>query len=177
MPNFRSFSANITNFQTLLNIFGVSCDIIIITECWLQHNPNIVQFNNHNSFNTTNPIKQNDGIVVYVYCCLLAVTVREPKVNDASCLLNIATLAIYRPPSFSNLDPFIETLSVVLTSLSRNKTLIVRGDINIDITHNSDGYLSLLATRGLLPARNFPTHDTTCLDLKAIYNILLLTTR
>lgn len=172
--NIRSVSANFSDFTVLLKRINITCDLIIFSECWLAFNPIIPPLNNYITYTSTNPVNQNDGVVAYVSNNLLNVSICEPPIEDASCLLikiglDIAVLAIYRPHAFNNAENFLQSLLHVLSSLSSFQTVVITGDINIDIHPGnkdpfSEDYLNLLAIQGLIPAHSYPTHGLTCLD-------------
>lgn len=80
-----------------------------------------------------------------------------------------AIVCIYRSPSNSNTDEFVLQLSNLLDSLKSFSTVIISGDINIDIKTTSidqrrDDYLNQMAFQEFLPAHNFPTREGNCLD-------------
>lgn len=103
----------------------------------------------------------------------MRVKIDEPHLQDANCLIvtldcNTIIVAIYRPPGYKNIDPFIQSLNTLLLQLKYANVILI-GDINIDIRANnidnrSPVYLNLLASHGILPAHYLPTHGATCLD-------------
>lgn len=80
----------------------------------------------------------------------------------------IDIVAIYRPPSFQNIDKFLMALDSILGELSDFSSVAIVGDINIDIKSDSSEhapeYLNLTASHGLLPAHTLPTRNLNCLD-------------
>ena len=148
-------------------------DIIALTECWLPNTHNIPELTNYNHYLTNNNHTQNEGVVLYVHKKLQLVA-EEPSFLDANCLQvkidrNTVLLAIYRPPGYKDLDNFLNSLNDTLNKLSKFNTIIIAGDININIhDHSKDpakhSYLNLLATHGLLPAHTLPTRQQACLD-------------
>lgn len=172
--NIRSISANITGFKALLSRTKLTQDIIVLTECWLSCNPIIPVINGYDHYFSSISINKNDGIVVYIKSDILDVTVSEPGVLDANCMLikigkETCILAIYRTPSIRNITNFLNSLDFVLTNNSSYKNIIIIGDINIDIVEGNiddkaTDYLNLMACHGLLPAHNLPTHGKTSLD-------------
>lgn len=174
--NIRSINTNFDNFQTLLERTSLDCDIIVLNECWLPcaTNANIPTLPNYKSLSTTKHINQSDGVVVYIKSNL-SFTVEEPDLqNSASGLLikldtNISIFCIYRSPSNNNINTFLNSFNSILSSLSSSKTVIVTGDINIDITPSSldtrsHEYLNSIAFHGFLPAHQLPTRNNSCLD-------------
>lgn len=96
--------------------------------------------------------------------------------SDSNCLLltcepEVAIAAIYRSPSRSNANGFLNSLDNLLTTIASCKTALIVGDININITtgntdSNSEEYLNLTASHGLLPAYNKSTREASgaCID-------------
>ena len=160
-------------FLTTLHRFNNSFDVIILTECWLSDISTIPIIHSYTASYTQNKINQNSGVVVYVKDTWNYI-VSEPDLDDADCLQiqlsdNITILAIYRPPSFRIADNFLFSLNTIMKTLSHsNKTLILAGDLNIDLlatTKNQNmEYLCLMAEHGLFPAITKPTRGNACLD-------------
>ncbi|CAH2096746.1 unnamed protein product [Euphydryas editha] len=174
--NIRSINCNFLSFQTLLHRINIDCDIVVLTECWLPclSNTYIPILQNYTSFKTTKHINQSDGVVVYIKNDLLA-TCEEPDFNlSASGLIirinsEVAILCIYRSPSIDNIDCFLTVLNKILPSLYMFKSVVITGDINVDIKPStldmrSHNYLNCLAYHGYLPAHTLPTRAGNCLD-------------
>lgn len=174
--NVRSLNCNFSDFQILLTRIGFDCDVLILTECWLSCVSSVPTINGYCAFLTASNPLQNDGVVVYIKN-ELSFCVEEPILQNCNCLLikidknDTALLAVYRSPSYTNIDPFLESLDVTLASLSGFKSVAVVGDVNIDILSEgisapASQYLALTAYHGLLPAHCFITRDAsgTCLD-------------
>lgn len=173
--NIQSIYKNFDNFNVLLHRLNFNCDIIVLTECFLQNRKNLPLMQGYNRFNTLDNFNKNGGIVVYTRNTL-DVSVEEPTILDCNRLLikigsEIAVLAIYRSPSHTNTKVFTQSLNETLQKLSSYKNIVMLGDINIDIrpeNENSDAleYLNLCAFNGLLPAHTLVTRPSsgTCLD-------------
>lgn len=171
--NIRSVNCNFDRLLVLLTAIKVSCDVIILSESWLSKAPDIPQIAGYNSFFTRRNYIQNDGVVIYIKCSLES-SFTEPPFTDGNCLvckigLDLAIVAIYRSPSYKNVDNFITSLDSVLWTLRSFNSVCIMGDINIDIspniaTRNSAQYLDLMAFHGLLPGHQFPTRGNSCLD-------------
>lgn len=170
--NIRSINCNFDSFLTLLHRLTFQLDVLILSECWLSkssHIPSIPGFDNYES----NYNNQNEGIVVFVRIGIKYNIIR-PDVIDANCLTitfsnELAIVALYRSPSYKNLNPFFDSLNNVLTSLKSFKSLAVIGDLNINIISGNsnpivDEYLNLVALHGLLPSHCHPTREGNCLD-------------
>lgn len=172
--NIRSIgnSVNFENLQILLDRIKFGLDIIVLSECWLSKCPFVPNLSGYTSF-TTKYNNQNDGIVVYVRDTL-TLRVIEPNISDANCLTleltnNVVIIAIYRSPSYRNIEAFTNSLDNLLLSLRSFKTIAIIGDLNINISpnnidQNSNSYLNLLASHSMLPAHLFATRNSNCLD-------------
>lgn len=171
--NIRSVNMNLPAFEILLLRLGFECDIIILTECWIENDKPFPKLNNYNSAFTKNCINKNGGIIVYSKGNL-ELSIEEPDFLQANCLLiklglQTVIIAIYRSPSFLNIDLFLQSLDQILTKYERVPNLIIMGDLNIDIhpdnmDRNSPYYLELTASHGLLPSHYIPTRGDRCLD-------------
>lgn len=170
--NIRSINCNFDSLQILIHRLSVRIDVIILSECWLSKCPYIPElpgFASHQSGFKN----QNDGVVAYIRKDKIY-TIIEPVFNDANCLIiqfwnKLAVVALYRSPSYKNLNPFFNSLDLILTSLKSFNSLVMIGDLNINIipsmTDSSvEEYLNLVASHALLPAHNYPTREENCLD-------------
>ena len=180
--NIRSLSRNIDGFAVLLQNLDVSCDIIILTECWLSKQTVLPYLDGFYSRRTDTNINQNDGVVVYIKDSLKTV-VEEPVFQNSNCLLikiipDTVVMAIYRPPS-QNIDSFLDSLNINLVKISSYKNIVLVGDININIASgktdiHAQNYLNICAFHGLLPSHYYATHQSgSCLDHLLIYKILV----
>jgi hypothetical protein len=173
--NIRSVFKNIDSFNVFLHRLNYDCDIIVLTECWLNNRydniPGIPGYVTH--YSTINH-NQNDGVIVYIREPL-EVKIEEPNLKDCNGLIvkigtNSAILALYRSPSFKNLDSFYNSLDQTLHGLRSFKNIILTGDININICPDnyeagSQDYLNLCSYHGLLLGHSLPTHQSgSCLD-------------
>ncbi|KAL0832390.1 hypothetical protein ABMA28_001815 [Loxostege sticticalis] len=159
--------------MVLLSRLKLNCDLYILTETWNAVHTNLPIMNNYNRFSTTNNHNRSDGLVIYTKTGLTTI-VKEVILKDASCLTikinsNTIVIAIYRSPSIKNIDPFLNSLDKLLKKHKFYSTIILMGDINIDIKPNnqkpdSDKYLNFLAMHGLLAGHTFPTRFGSCLD-------------
>jgi exonuclease III len=170
--NIRSVNCNLDVLDVLLYRLGVQCDIIILTECWLSkvtENPLLNGFTSYSS----DFRNQNDGVIIYVQFDIKH-SVFTPPLLDAACLgLNcgndVSIFAIYRSPSYEKIDNFCDSLDSCLTKMEAVKSVIVIGDININILpgindQNTSKYLDLMSHHGILAAHFFPTHFGNCID-------------
>ena len=146
-------------------------DVIVLTECWLSDGSLIGQIEGYTSYHTVNNLNQSGGVVTYIKDCWNA-TVSEPLLQDAESLLvhlsdNISLIAIYRSPSRKP-DKFFSSLDEVLSSISKYPSIIVTGDININLLSVTDvskaQYLCLMSEHGLKQVISKPTRHDSCLD-------------
>lgn len=174
--NIRSINRNFLNFLTLQSRLNLSSDILVFTECWLPclSNSIIPTLDNYTTVQTNKHLNQNDGVVVYLKSNLPHTSEELNLCGMASGLLiklgtDSAIICIYRSPSTCNIDNFLNALDKIFSSLSNFKSVILVGDINVDITPasldaRSHSYLNRLAYHGLLPAHDLPTREDSCLD-------------
>jgi hypothetical protein len=175
--NIRSIYCNLDNLIVILTQFKFNVDIVILSECRLHPDKPIPSLNNYTTYSTTHHLNQNDGVVVYVRNTH-KYKVREIKLTHASCLeitiLDNKILGVYRSPSMNNAENFICTLNTHLESIKSCKSIILTGDININLKHKTNeqtydrsnrlNYLTMLAMHGVLPGHLLPTRDKACLD-------------
>ena len=125
--NIRSINKNFSNLKVFLTRLNFDCDIIVLSECWLSKVATIPVLEGYTSYCTGNTINQNDGITIYIKNNIKC-SVLEPHFVDANCLVckletDAVFIAIYRPPSFRNIDNFITSLNNVLNK-STSYTII-----------------------------------------------------
>lgn len=175
--NIRSIYANFVDFEITLSQLKFGIDIIVFSECRLNFNKPIPLLHNYTSYHTTYKQNQNDGVVVYIRNDHQAKVI-EIKLTHASCL-EITThdfkiLAIYRSPSIADATDFINSLTSHLYSITTKHSIIITGDLNINIIqrepkttyerNNMQHYLTSLSTYGILPGHTCPTREYSCLD-------------
>lgn len=171
--NIRSINCNFSNFITLVQRSNIAWDIIVLSECWLQSAKYIPAIHGYSYISTTRNNTQNEGIVIY-FNKQLKIEFDEPPIENANSLLvkvnnEYCILCIYRPPSSRDTTNFTASLDTVLSSLSNFRSIILCGDINLDINptgidHRANDYLNMLAGHAMLPGYTEPTHGRTCLD-------------
>lgn len=149
-------------------------DVILLTECWLNDNSIIGNIPGYAAYSSKRNINQNGGVVAYVRD-QWSVWVSEPDLIEACGLLLeipgiISIVGIYRSPSFSSISNFVHSLDQILSNLKNKSTIVVAGDINIDILdpkclHNDPSeYLCMTAGHNIRPAVTLPTRLDACLD-------------
>lgn len=175
--NINSIYCNLDDFLITLSTFSFKTDVIVLTECRLDPSKPIPELPNYASYRTEHLLNQNDGVVAYVKKSLRH-TVKEINLTHASCLevnvLNNTILGIYRSPSNSNAEHFINSLGAHLDNYPSHSSIIVAGDININIRpkliepsneyKNRMSYLNMLSAYGILAGHTFPTRERNCLD-------------
>lgn len=175
--NICSIYCNFDDFLVTLSSLPLEADILVLTECRLSTSKLIPQLDGYSSYSTTRQLNQNDGVVAYVKKSLQP-NVREIDLTHASCLqlsiLNFTILCIYRSPSRTNADGFINSLDQHLYTLTKQSNIIITGDININILPRPDeqsyeyknrtNYLSTLSGYGILAGHTIPTRQRSCLD-------------
>lgn len=175
--NIRSIYKNIDDLQVTLSTLTNDIDIIILTECRLNVNKPIPCITNYISFQTSNLLNQNDGVVLYAKNNTKS-KINEIKLQHASCLQvetnNYTIIGIYRSPSNHDAERFIDSLNQYLETIKTHKNIIIMGDININIIpkqnennydkNNRNNYLNMLGSHGILPGHLLPTREDSCLD-------------
>lgn len=171
--NIRSVNKNIIDFKVTLNRSNLDFDLIVLSECWLKGCDAIPELDGYSTYYTKEHINQNSGVIAYVRTNLSNVSVHEPSLLEADCLVvridNTTFICIYRSPSFHSADRFLQSLDNLLNDLKHTTNIIILGDINIDISNNTndakaDEYLDLLAMHHLIPGHTFPTRLEKCID-------------
>lgn len=170
--NIRSLNKNFDELVIYLRRIKLDCDFILLTECWLskvQNSlPSLPGYHSHMSSYKN----QNDGVVIYAKDNL-NYEILEPQLMESSGLMikyaNTVVVAIYRSPSFKKVEIFLESLNNVLSSLTKDVSVAIIGDININISpgtkdNYAEDYLNLIASHGYLPAHSLPTREQNCLD-------------
>lgn len=171
--NIRSVCGNIDQIPVLLQRLSIEVHVIVLTEARIDDSTIIPQLPNYRSYNTNKFINQNNGLVVYIKEGLNA-SVEEVNIREADCLTvklgsDFIIIGIYRPPCFPNKKTFIDSLDDTLAKLHSYNTVVLAGDMNINIDPNvldnsASNYLNMAASHGLLPTHYLPTRLSTCLD-------------
>jgi hypothetical protein len=171
--NIRSQQRNFDSFLVSLVRINIEFDIIILTECWLTDGSVIDKLPGYNAFRTTKFFNKSSGVVAYIKQSLSASAV-EPPFDEANCLSieipnDLTILCIYRSPSVTNLEKFLNSLDSTLNQVS-SRQIIVAGDINLDLMDNRSSstylsdYMCIMSAHGLIPAITRPTRLDACLD-------------
>lgn len=175
--NIRSIYCNFDDFLLMLTCLPFQPDIIVMTECRLSAIKCTPKLDNYNSFHTQIQMNQNDGVVVYIRESL-QYNVKEIQLQHASCLQlqisNTLILCIYRSPSNTSADGFVDSLGAHLETFTMQSSIVITGDININIApkpvepnheyRNRIKYLNTLSEYGILAGHTIPTRGINCLD-------------
>lgn len=185
--NIRSIS-NLDDFTIFLDQFNSSFDVIILTECWINKYYTSKSIQNYSEYHTTFNLNKSSGIVIYIKDGIQA-QVEEIPLSQSNCMKlvlnnNICIFAIYRSPSFINIDPFLFSLQSIINNSKKFERQIIIGDLNIntvpDYHRQSNDYLCLLAENGFTQTINSFTREQgsskSCLDHINVKNINFIDT-
>lgn len=173
--NIRSIRKNFDSFTVLLQDLDSHFDIIILSECWTDNSYTDINLPGYSTFHTTTKLNQNDGIVIFVTESLNP-CISEINLTEANCIKislgsDLSVFAIYRPPCFKNLTPFLNSLQKLLDDNLNTQQLILAGDLNVNILNcnpKTNEYLSLLSHYGLKSTINSTTRTSleskSCID-------------
>lgn len=170
--NIRSIQQNFKSFLVTLQRLSTPLDIIILTECWLSADVHPSQIPGYRSYATKNNLNRAGGVVAYVRENW-SETVSEPCFEEAEGLMinlssSVTVFGVYRSPSFTQVTKFIKNLSNAFATTNNNSSVILAGDININILDTLDNktmeYLTFMAEAGFLSAISEPTRGQSCLD-------------
>ncbi|CAK1594243.1 unnamed protein product [Parnassius mnemosyne] len=172
--NIRSYQRNFNDFKIALKRLDLDFDVVVLTECWLCDGIIFEPLEGYKIYQSLSQVNKCSGIVTYVKNSWNSeIAPQVHKLDDADSLLininnDLTVLGIYRSPSFSNTDRFISSLDSVLSDNQHKRTLVIAGDINININDpmsaQAANYLCLMASHGLYPAISKPTRGASCLD-------------
>lgn len=179
--NIRSYNKNFDQFLVLLQSLKIKFHCIVLSECWLRDDSDLMNVTGYNIFRSYNNLNQNDGIVVYIDNAL-SVSCSEVCVGGVATGLSLTfdwagvpcdLLAVYRSPS-SLLPPFFQGISGYINNSNKSKRAlgIIAGDLNIDfinVTQNSleESFFDDLHEAGFVSLIDKVTRSAsnTCLDL------------
>lgn len=175
--NIRSVYCNFNDLLITLSQLKFSPTIIILTECWLCDHKQIPMIPDYTCYFSSRHLNKSDGVITYIKDTHNA-KVSEIYIQDASSLQiqinNKTILAIYRSPSITNIDGFINSLDSHLETLKTHTHIFITGDININTLpregeqssdlKNRSNYLDMLGTHGISMGHNLPTRQLNSLD-------------
>jgi len=171
-------------FQALSKNFNFKFDLISFTESWLDDEiETLVKFDGYTPITKhKTPKKEGGGIAVYIkdhikYKLRTDLEFPRSKANlydgvfievPNQCLNESNTLIciIYRTPSHNSINEITTDLNSILDKIkSESKTVIITGDLNIDLlkynTHNqTTQFIDMLISNNLTPRVTLPTRIT-----------------
>lgn len=121
----------------------------------------------YNVFYNESTFNKNDGLVIYVKenISVISEIIKLSEINLLRCTFQLGNKtfgisATYRPPS-TDLNLFLNDFEDYILNLRTKNTEIFIGDLNLDISKNSDFminiYLNILSQRGFFSCINKPT--------------------
>lgn len=156
--NIRSMRTNFNSFLTTINNIIENIKIIILVETNInEEETSFYEIHGFESNFINRPNRSGGGIAIYVRNNLTYTNISttfssfESLCIKINTLENITIVAVYRPPSLNVYD-FIRELDDILQTIKRQKTVILLGDINIDLlkqTSVTNSYLDVLANNGM----------------------------
>ena len=186
--NARSLLKNKTEYDVLLESFGfhMKFDILSFTETWFNSElEKLVSFENYNQITKHKlPNKEGGGIAIYIKSYInwkqrTDLSFPSDKTNLYDGIFveiinsinrgndgNLLLFVLYRSPSHNTINEFREDLSLILDKVKQeNKTIVITGDLNIDLlkynAHSqSTDYLDMLLSNNLIPRISLPTRVT-----------------
>ena len=171
--NIRSFNANGTSFQSLIESLDKHLDFIVLVETWASPSTyKLCNLPEYNSFHVYRNEGRSGGVSIFVRDCFNAVKVDHMSmVNSAAEIcsvkvkingINILIIGIYRPHD-DTVQNFTCNLESLLQSTNVNEfsLIIVTGDVNINISNDSSPevqeYMSLMSSLHFVSVINDPT--------------------
>ena len=178
--NTRSLKKNFDSLKTYLSHFTVLPKFIAITETWLKENDES-SFQLPNFKFLSNPRKDRTGGGVGLYICnSLSFVIRTDLMQILGNVCeyiaietqidkdhSFIVISIYRPPN-CDLQIFNHNFKTLLEKLeieSNHKSIIVAGDLNIDLIKSNhhkhtEDFINILLAAGFLPTVTRPTSLT-----------------
>lgn len=179
--NIRSFAKNFDDLSVFLRELNVDIDIIVLTETWFS-NLNLCDIEGYVSYHSFRSESRGGGVSIFVRNDIKASHIQEKSyVTDSieCCTVEIcgsqhnkSTLvaALYRPPTAPIIE-FCNNVENNFLSMSRNKNVILCGDLNVDIVSpsvDSENLIHIFSTYNFLPLITLPTRvaefSATCID-------------
>lgn len=179
--NIRSYNRNFDEFLILLQGLDITYHCLVLTECWLSDDTNILQIRDYNVFRSANSRNASDGVVVYVHRDLPVSSCSQLTVGGVATALALTfawqgvtcdLLATYRGPNTS-LAAFIDGISTYCNDRDTDagRISILTGDTNcniLNVTSNSqeERYVDMLINAGFISCVDGVTRPASgsCLD-------------
>lgn len=172
--NIRSMRRNLDSFLYYLNLLESDPLMILLSEIFIDEcESGNYRISNYDLYTNCNVNNKNAGFAVYIrqdvnckVTNLNLISADGIKIDFTLNGIQFVIFGLYRLHEF-NYDIFVNEMSDVLNN-TRNKNVILIGDINIDIkseTSMSSAYLMCLASFGLRSLHTRITETSkTCLD-------------
>uniref|UniRef100_A0A3B5QVU5 Reverse transcriptase domain-containing protein n=1 Tax=Xiphophorus maculatus TaxID=8083 RepID=A0A3B5QVU5_XIPMA len=173
--NSRSMNSNFSKITDYLKRLNGQFSIIAVSETWLnEENKNNFQINGYELHYVNRSSKRGGGVALFadseIRCKIkdtMSTTVEGVMEMITIEVLseksrNIVVSCVYRTPG-SNLELFTEKL-IELIEMSKNKTLFLCGDFNIDLGTQIDlnrMFVDTMCSLGFFPLISKPTRITT----------------
>ena len=177
--NVRSFDKNYDALSVFLNNLDSEIEIIILTETWFS---NIYSCNidGYNAYHVYRSEKRGGGVSIFVRNTITSVKISDKSyvsdfiecvnVQVFSSLNRLTIVGIYRPPC-GNIDNFLEYITSNFLECSKGYSMIISGDLNIDILESNDRgdrLMNILNSFNFYPLITVPTRVTDnsskCID-------------
>lgn len=173
--NSRSMNSNFSKITDYLKRLNGQFSIIAVSETWLNdENKNNFQINGYELHWVNRSSKRGGGVALFanteIRCKIkdtMSITVDGVMemitievLNEKS--RNIVVSCVYRAPG-SNLELFTDKLTELI-EMSKNKTLFLCGDFNIDLGTQTDSnsmFVDTMCSLGFFPLISKPTRITT----------------
>ena len=190
--NIQSFYAKQSIFEAFLDSVCTPFNTMVLTETWNDsRNLNMCKIDNYEVEHTHRTLSRGGGVSIFANSLMYGIkkvnelsvcnetietcVVRIFRKNDTECEHFI--VGVYRPRHDDD-EPFLDALHEILSSnLLHNKTIILAGDMNINLLKNHDNYVkqyismlnSLNFVQVITKATRFPngatsTYNPSCLD-------------
>ena len=181
--NLRSFDQNYDDFSGFVNNINSDIDVLIFTETWFS-NISVGEIEGFRGIHTYRSVNRGGGVSIYVrdtlnsyiipeYCFIndfmecCAVKVCNLEVRNTP---SLTILGIYRPP-VAPINLFMEFLTDSLLVSFKKNSVLIGGDLNIDIAAPVNPGVDLIATFNSFnyyPLITVPTrvsnNSSTCID-------------
>ena len=173
-------------FQSIKQNCNFEFDIITFTESWLDNSiEHLAKFDGYNMITKHKiPNKEGGGIVIYIKDSIEykirhdlsfptdknhlfdGIFIEISKGPMSSQSRNVLISVLYRSPSHNSISELTDCFNLILDRSKReNKTIVLAGDLNIDLlkynSHNqTNQFTNMLVSNNLMPKITLPTRIT-----------------
>lgn len=141
--NIRSCNKNLNKFLVYLSSMKVNFHALILTETWLKAESDWLDIQGYKAFHCTRENRKNGGGITTLirsnipFDPISNLTVNSDTFESLSVEINLnkkkhQIVGLYRPPS-SSLLTFNETFFNIFTDNDKKSSIIIAGDVNIDL--------------------------------------------